>query len=75
MAAIAGKRFGPDGRRKAAIFTVLRQAIAGHSLDPAGIYFGTNSGSVFASHDEGDTCTEGAWHLPTILGLEVLCRS
>jgi len=34
-------------------FTVLRQAMAGDERDPAGIYFGTNSGSVFASIDEG----------------------
>jgi hypothetical protein len=36
-------------------FTVLRQAMAGDARDPAGVYFGTNSGSVFASLDEGET--------------------
>ncbi|MGB3316361.1 MAG: exo-alpha-sialidase [Albidovulum sp.] len=55
-------------------FTVLRQAMAGDSRDPAGIYFGTNSGSVFASLDEGDTWDEIARHLPTILAVEVLER-
>ncbi len=55
-------------------FTVLRQAMAGDTRDPAGINFGTNTGSVFASHDEGDTWDEIARHLPTILGVEVLCR-
>ena len=55
-------------------FTVLRQAMAGDSADPAGIYFGTNSGSVFASTDEGDTWGEIATHLPTILSVEVLER-
>ena len=55
-------------------FTVLRQAMAGDTRDPAGIYFGTNSGSVFASQDEGDSWDEIARHLPTILGLEVMCR-
>lgn len=55
-------------------FTVLRQGMAGDSRDPAGIYFGTNSGSVFASHDEGDTWSEIARHLPTILAVEVLER-
>ncbi|WP_284162613.1 sialidase family protein [Frigidibacter sp. SD6-1] len=53
-------------------FTVLRQAMAGDTHDPAGIYFGTNSGSVFASLDEGDSWQEVARHLPTILAVEVL---
>lgn len=56
-------------------FTVLRQAMAGDGRDPAGVYFGTNSGSVFASLDEGDTWSEVARHLPTILGVEVLDRA
>ena len=56
-------------------FTVLRQAMAGDRRDPAGLYFGTNSGSVFASRDEGDTWHEIARHLPTILSVEVLDRA
>lgn len=56
-------------------FTVLRQAMAGDTRDPAGLYFGTNSGSVFASADEGDTWHEAARHLPTILAVEVLERA
>lgn len=55
-------------------FTVLRQAMAGDGRDPAGIYFGTNSGSVFASRDEGDSWQEIARHLPTVLAVEVLDR-
>lgn len=55
-------------------FTVLRQAMAGDDRDPAGIYFGTNSGSVFASLDEGDHWQEIARHLPTILSVEVVDR-
>jgi photosystem II stability/assembly factor-like uncharacterized protein len=51
-------------------FTVLRQAMA---TDPAaGVYFGTNSGSVFASNDEGKTWQEIARHLPTVLSVEVI---
>jgi photosystem II stability/assembly factor-like uncharacterized protein len=56
-------------------FTVLRQAMAGDARDPAGLYFGTNSGSVFASCDEGDSWQEIARHLPTILAVEVLDRA
>ena len=55
-------------------FTVLRQAMAGDTQDPAGVYFGTNSGSVFASFDEGESWEEVARHLPTVLGVEVLER-
>lgn len=55
-------------------FTVLRQAMAGDARDPAGVYFGTNSGSVFASLDEGESWSEVARHLPTILSVEVLDR-
>jgi photosystem II stability/assembly factor-like uncharacterized protein len=56
-------------------FTVLRQAMAGDARDPAGLYFGTNSGSVFASFDEGDCWQEIARHLPTILSVEVIDRA
>ncbi len=55
-------------------FTVLRQAMAGDTRTPAGLYFGTNSGSVFASRDEGESWEEVARHLPTILAVEVMDR-
>ncbi|QDC08210.1 exo-alpha-sialidase [Oceanicola sp. D3] len=58
--------------QEACYFTVLRQAMAGDSRTPAGVYFGTNSGSVFASTDEGDRWDEIARHLPTILAVEVM---
>ncbi len=61
--------------QKACFFTVLRQGMAGDTNTPAGVYFGTNSGSVFASMDEGETWTEIAEHLPTVLAVEVLERS
>jgi hypothetical protein len=48
--------------------------MAGDERDPAGIYFGTNSGSVFASFDEAESWQEIARHLPTILAVEVLER-
>lgn len=55
-------------------FTVLRQAMSGDTRSPAGVYFGTNTGSVFASFDEGDRWQEIVRHLPTILSVEVLER-
>ena len=46
--------------------------MAGDTAEPAGIYFGTNSGSVFASADEGENWQEIARHLPTVLALEAM---
>ncbi|MYZ48741.1 WD40/YVTN/BNR-like repeat-containing protein [Propylenella binzhouense] len=59
----------PEGN---AFFGVLRQAMATDDRDPAGIYFGTNTGSLFASRDEGESWTRIAEHLPTILSVETL---
>lgn len=53
-------------------FTVLRQAMATDRQDSTGVYFGTNTGSVFASTDTGETWGEIARHLPTILSVETL---
>lgn len=48
--------------------------MTGDTRTPAGVYFGTNTGSLFASTDEGDTWHEVARHLPTVLSVEVLER-
>lgn len=53
-------------------FTVLRKAMASDTANPGGVYFGTNSGSIFATSDEGETWSEIARHLPTVLCVEVL---
>jgi hypothetical protein len=55
-------------------FTVLRQAIARDEREPVGVYFGTNSGSVFGRFDEGESWHEIARHLPSILSIEALDR-
>ncbi|MFN4098288.1 MAG: WD40/YVTN/BNR-like repeat-containing protein [Pararhodobacter sp.] len=72
----AGEGWEPmrSGLPDNAFFTVLRQAMATDKARQAGIYFGTNSGSVFASVDDGETWTEIARHLPTVLGVEVMHR-
>ncbi len=57
---------------KDCFFTVLRQGMAVDQETSAGVYFGTNSGSIFASADEGDSWTEIARHLPTVLSVETL---
>jgi hypothetical protein len=55
-----------------AFIGVLRQAMATDRLDPAGVYFGTSSGSVFASADEGESWICIAQHLPTVSSVETL---
>ena len=37
--------------------TILRDGLATDSLDPAGVYFGTRSGHVYGSSDDGDSWT------------------
>ena len=69
----ADKRTGLPGQN--CYFTVLRQAMATDVATPAGVYFGTNTGSVFASRDEGDSWDEIARHLPTVLSVEVMERA
>lgn len=46
---------------------VLRDAMCADDDDPAGVYFGTRSGDVYASRDEGDSWTLVASHLPDVL--------
>ena len=55
-----------------AFFGVLRQAMATDTLAPAGIYFGTGSGELYASADEGESWRCLARHLPTISSVETL---
>jgi hypothetical protein len=49
----------------------LREAMAVDSEDAPGLYFGTSTGQVFASADEGDTWTQIADYLPPISSVEV----
>lgn len=53
--------------QKGAYETVLRDAMTSDSLDPAGIYFGTRSGKLYGSRDEGKTWNEIVEGLPQIL--------
>lgn len=53
-------------------FGVLRQAMATDGLEPFGLYFGTNSGELYASADEGGNWNCIATHLPTVSSVETL---
>ncbi len=56
--------------QSACYFTVLRQAMATDESAEGGVYFGTNTGSVFATRNAGENWDEIARHLPTILSVE-----
>jgi photosystem II stability/assembly factor-like uncharacterized protein len=45
---------------------VYREGMAADSLAPAGLYFGTNTGKVFSSDDEGETWRLLADNLPPV---------
>ena len=50
---------------------VLREGMAIDTYDTPGLYFGTSTGQVFASADEGDHWSEIASYLPAISSVEV----
>jgi photosystem II stability/assembly factor-like uncharacterized protein len=52
-----------------AYVTVLREGMGSDDLAPAGFYFGTSSGHLFASVDAGDSWQLVAGYLPRILSV------
>jgi photosystem II stability/assembly factor-like uncharacterized protein len=50
---------------------VLREGLAIDTYDVPGLYFGTSTGQVFASADEGESWSEIASYLPGISSVEV----
>ena len=50
---------------------VLRDAMTVDELDPAGVYFGTSGGQVYASPDAGDSWNAIVRDLPPVLSVEV----
>jgi photosystem II stability/assembly factor-like uncharacterized protein len=57
--------------QEGAFLGVLREGLATDGNDEPGLYFGTSTGQVFASVDEGDTWTEIASYLPGVRSVEV----
>ena len=53
--------------QKGAYETVLRDAMIADSLEPTGIYFGTRSGQLFGSSDEGKTWESIHAGLPAVI--------
>lgn len=69
----AGKSWQRQDRglpREQAWLTVKRQAMAADDVDTVGLYFGTTSGELWMSRNEGDTWTCIARHLPHIYSVE-----
>ncbi|MEK6375935.1 MAG: exo-alpha-sialidase [Acidobacteriota bacterium] len=56
--------------QKKAYETVLRDAMAADSLDPAGVYFGTRSGKLFGSSDQGKSWSELLDGLPPVVSVK-----
>ncbi len=56
--------------QKDAYETVLRDAMAVDALDPVGVYFGTRSGKLFGSSNEGDGWSELVDGLPPIVSVK-----
>jgi hypothetical protein len=69
----AGATWSPQstGLPERAWFTVKRQAMTTDAGDPVGVYFGTTSGDVWASADEGASWACVARHLPEVYSVEV----
>ena len=61
---------GADGLPPRGWFTVKRQAMTVDRAATIGVYFGTTSGEVWASADEGSTSRCIASHLPEIYSVE-----
>ena len=59
---------------KSAWWTVKRQAMSADLRDPVGLYFGTTSGEVWMSRDEGQKWSCLARHLPEIYSVETALR-
>lgn len=53
--------------QKGAYETVLRDAMTVDAFDPVGIYFGTRSGQLFGSRDEGRTWQKILEGLPSVV--------
>ena len=66
----AGASWEPLGDglpQRDAFLTVLRDGFGGDGLTPAGLYFGTRTGQLYASADEGERWRLVAEWLPPVV--------
>jgi photosystem II stability/assembly factor-like uncharacterized protein len=66
------KRLDSGLPQSQAWFTVLRQAMTADARDPVGLYFGTTTGSIWGSTDEGARWRRIAEDLPHIYAVEAV---
>ena len=66
------ERHGDGLPQEHAYIGVLREAMGVDRLDPAGVYFGTSSGALFASNDEGASWRRIAEDLPGIWSVDAV---
>ena len=66
------ERHGDGLPQQHAFVGVLREAMATDRRDPVGIYFGTSTGQLYGSADEGASWRLVADHLPPIWGVEAV---
>ncbi len=64
------QRFDAGLPQTQAWWTVKRQAMTADARDPVGLYFGTTSGELWMSGNEGEKWTRIAQHLPEIYAVE-----
>lgn len=64
------QRFDAGLPQTQAWWTVKRQAMTADARDPVGLYFGTTSGELWMSGNEGEKWTCIAQHLPEIYAVE-----
>jgi photosystem II stability/assembly factor-like uncharacterized protein len=65
------ERLGEGLPQRDAYLGVLREGMAIDALETPGLYFGTSTGQVFASADEGERWQEVASYLPGVTSVEV----
>ena len=60
-----------SGLPEKAWFTVLRQAMCGFKQDKQALFFGTTSGEIWGSHEDGEGWYNVAEHLPKIYSIQI----
>ena len=66
------QRHGDGLPQENAFVGVYREAMAVDRLDPVGVFFGTSTGQLYGSVDEGKTWSVVAENLPPIWGVEAV---
>jgi hypothetical protein len=69
-AGVSWRRLDSGLPESQAWWTVKRQAMTGDAAEPTGLYFGTTSGELWMSRDEGNRWTCVARNLPEIYSVE-----